>query len=107
MANSAMDWSTQHSLLAQEVIRRMETTSLQLQHSTRREILDVFTRRMIRLKYTKEQSRTIIVSGIRGWFNKMSRARKEGRPYHRPATATARSRRLKKLLDKTRWFKEL
>ena len=106
MANSAMDWSSQHSILAQEVIRRLETTSLQLPHMVRKEKLDIFTRKLLRSLYTPEQARTILVSGLRGWMNKMQRAKQEKRPYHRPASTTSRIRRLRKLLDKTRWFKE-
>jgi hypothetical protein len=56
--------------------------------------------------YNRGQAKEIIVSGIRGFRNKVERRKREGQPFYRHAKKTLASRVKKKLLGKTSWYKD-
>ena len=107
MATGAMDWSSQRAILAQETIRRMENTSLNLDRSVRNNILNEYCRKLARSSYTRSQIRLILESGLKGWKNKLARAKAENRPYHRPGASTVSMRMRKKLTEKSTWFRKM
>ena len=46
-----------------------------------------------------------MVSGVTGHWRKVTRCEKEGKPFHRTAASSARTRKIKKLTGKQSWFK--
>ena len=106
MAKSAMSESAKISAMSQEVVRRMCNTSDIVDQEMRDDIVDAFSAKLTRSGYSKQQVRTVIESGLKGYQNKLARCAKKGEMLHRPATSTATSRNRKKLLGKTNWFKK-
>ena len=104
MAKSAMSESAKISAMSQEVVRRMCNTSDIVDQEMRDDIVDAFSAKLTRSGYSKQQVRTVIESGLKGYQNKLARCAKKGKMLHRPATSTAASRNRKKLLGKTNWF---
>ena len=52
-----------------------------------------------------EVVRQTLMSGMKGHLRKAARCEKEGKPFHRCAAGSAKSRKSKKLTQKSRWFK--
>ena len=57
-------------------------------------------------RYGKQQTRRVIVSGLKWYEAARSRAKKSGIRMHRSTKAGAEGRNIKKLLAKTSWYKE-
>ena len=55
--------------------------------------------------HSLEVIRRSMISGLRGHLRKVSRCEQEGKPFHRTAAASSKSRKLKKLTAKQSWFK--
>jgi hypothetical protein len=66
----------------------------------------VMQRRLIVDKFTQQQCRQAIVSGLVGFKRKMARKQKTGESVYRSATSTMRTRVRKKLTKKTSWYKD-
>ena len=50
--------------------------------------------------HTLEVVRRTIVRGVKGHLRKVDRCLKEGKPFHRTASSSAKSRKMKKLTQK-------
>ena len=84
----------------------MCNTCERVDQEVRDDIVDAFSAKLTRSGYSKQQVRTVIESGLKGYQNKLARCAKKGKMLHRQATSTAASRNRKKLLGKTNWFKK-
>ena len=69
-------------------------------------VVDKYTCKLKTSGYNQEQAREVIVSGIRGYRNKIKRRKKEGKPFYRPARQTLSARVRKKLMEKQTWYKK-
>ena len=83
----------------------MLNTSEHVDIKTRVDIVDEFTKQLLNSGYDWDQVRRIIVSGLTGYENMLSRARRNGSGIHRSAAEGAQARRQKKLLAKSSWFR--
>ena len=99
--NSAAPWNQKRASLSQEVVRRLLTTSKELPQETKDQIINEFTNKLRLSGYSIIQAREIVSSGVKGYLRKWeSRAER-----HRKGSETENSRRKKKLLGKTTWFR--
>ena len=68
--------------------------------------LNNFASKLVNSGHTLKSIRSILINGIRGHLRKVERCRKSGSPFHRSAAQSAPLRRTKKLLAKTKWFRD-
>ena len=69
-------------------------------------VIEVFIQEMKSSGYTREQSREIVIGGIKGWKRKVERRKKEGLGFYRLAKSTLPTRVRKKLMERETWYKE-
>ena len=60
---------------------------------------------MLRSGYNVAQTRDILISGLRGYKNKVRNARSRKLPLHRSAKSSLTARYRKKMFGKTSWYK--
>ena len=61
---------------------------------------------MVNSGHSTKSIRVVLVGGIRGYKRKEARSVERGQPIHRSSQQSASTRRTKKLLAKTKWFRE-
>ena len=98
---SSSSWEQKKATLAQEVARRLETTSAELCIDQKVQILDNFQDKLERSGYSNRQIAEIMNAGILGHTRKI-RQRPER---HRKGSETEGQRRLKHLTGRTSWYK--
>ena len=103
---SAMQENQKIQSLTNEVIRRLLNTGGGVTNEVRRGILDNFGVKLLTSGYSIEQARRITLAGIRGFERKIERRKKEGKPLYRTAKESGESRRRKKLVGKSSWFRD-
>ena len=104
--SSAMGENTKIQILSQDLIRRMMNSSELLGNGEKKRIIDQYTEKLLRSGYSKDQTRRIIMNGIKGYEGKRRRRAAEGRPM-RSTAAKSRGRRYKeKLMGKSTWFRK-
>ena len=106
MAQSAMSDNQRHSILAQELIRRLSNTNHEVEDiEERTTIMETFIQQLKSSGYTRKVTREIVVSGTTGWKRKIRRRQEDGLDFYRSAKSTLAKRCRKKLLEKANWFK--
>ena len=75
-------------------------------HSERITVLDRFSQKLINSGHSLATVRKILVSGITGHQRKVARCLAARTPLHRSAQQSAASRRTKKLLARSNWFRD-
>ena len=73
--------------------------------SEKTKVLDDFSQVMVNSGHDLEVVRKSLMNGIKGHERKVHRCIKEGKDFHRCASASAKSRKSKKLTQKMSWFK--
>ena len=106
MERSALSCKQKHSILANDLVRRLSNLDMTLGISDHIGVINDYTYKLKISGYTRGQAKEIIVSGIRGFRNKVERRKREGQPFYRHAKKTLASRVKKKLLGKTSWYKD-
>ena len=103
--DSAMEQNTKVGILANEVMRRMLNIGGDTNLKSRWDTLDDFAVKLLTSGFSLEQSRRIILSGIRGYEGKIQRRKLEMAPLYRTSEDSGASRAKKKILGKSTWFK--
>ena len=103
-ADTALSQNCLVQSLVQDIIRRMLNCSSHTDIETRCQIIDKFAQKMLNSGHQLTETRKHIVSGLKGWKNKIRRCQNQGKPIHRTAKESSGSRRIKKLLGKATWF---
>ena len=102
---SALGENIKVASLSQDLVRRMKNTSLVLPTSDRVKVVDAYTSKLMSSGYSRSQTKTIVVAGLKG-FEKAVKLHTEGsKKLHRSADEGAAMRNKKKLLEKSNWFK--
>ena len=95
-----------HSILANELIRRLSNTNHEDQDTEETSsIMEVFTQQLKSSGYSRKTTREIVVSGTLGWKRKIQRRKEDGTDFYRSAKTTLVGRCRKKLLEKVTWYK--
>ena len=103
LEKSAMAYENKLSILSNEVVRRLLNTSETISQDGKDSILNDFVLKMLRSGYNVGQCRDILISGIRFYNAKVSRAIKSGSKLHRSAQSSLGSRLKKKMQQKGWW----
>ena len=91
--------------LVNEVGRRLDSFSGTVPLRERVAALDRFSQKLLNSGHSLATVRSIIVSGIKGYQRKVARCEAARTPLHRSSGQSAASRRTKKLLAKSNWFR--
>ena len=105
-ADTALSQNGLVQSLVEEVKRRMLTTSLDIPMQIRCEILDKFAQKMMNSGHSLEAARRNTISGIKGYESKIAKCLQAGTPINRSAASSGASRRRKKLIGKSEWFRK-
>ena len=105
MEQSAMPMNNKNASLSQDLIRRMVNTSEMGSQRERNQIVEKYISRLRLSGYNGEQCKNIVESGLKGYQSKLENCKKFKSKLHRPASSTIEKRYLKKLTEKTSWFK--
>ena len=103
---TAMGENLKIQILTPEVIRRLANTAEEVGDEDYAKIVDNFAQKLINSGYGVDQSRRIIVSGIKGWRTKIENCKRDGRKLRRTAKESEEQREREKLLGKSSWFRE-
>ena len=101
---SALGENTKISSLTQNIIRRMKNIGEEVEMKERIRVVDEFTDQMLFSGYSAEQTRRIIIAGLKGYENLLKKAERGQTRIHRPAADGLATRKRKKLLGKGNWF---
>ena len=100
-----MPESTRRATLNQELIRRMVNTSEMVSNDKRVEIVDRYAEKLMNSEYPLDQTRNIIVGGLKGYEKLLSLSKDitnpKWKPVHMAAGWNARNRRVAKQRSKT------
>ena len=104
---SALSENQKIQILSQELVRRLFNTKETLNKEYRSLIINEYTQKIINSGYSSDQVKKIILSGVKGYFGKVRRRRKDqvGKRIHRTAQESGGSRWKRKLLGKTTWYR--
>ena len=92
--------------LGNEVGRRLDSFSGSVGMEMRVAALDRFSEKLLNSGHKVETIRNILVSGIKGFKRRVARCEARNIPLHRIAQQSASTRRTKKLLAKSQWFRD-
>ena len=81
-------------------------TSATISQQDKNEAINIFSQKLINSGHTIKAAREIIVSGLKGFKRRVTRCKDMGLPLHRSAGQSAQSRRTKKLLARSSWFRK-
>ena len=98
--DGAMEQNTKVGILANEVMRRMLNIGGDTNLKARWDALDDFAVKLLTSGFSLEQTRRIILSGIKGYEGKIQRRKLEMAPLYRTSEDSGASRAKKKILDK-------
>ena len=102
---SAMEQNTMVGILSNEVMRRMLNIGGGTSLKARLDALDNYAVKLLTSGFSLEQTRRIILSGVRGYEGKVRRRELEMTPLYRTSEESGSSRARKKILGKSTWFK--
>ena len=103
---SAMSEDSKIQCLSNDLVRRLLNTKEELPASYRAEVVDRYGIKLLTSGYTREQSKKILVNGIKGYMARKSRRRASGRKrIHLTAKEISQARLKKRLLGKSSWYR--
>ena len=103
---SALGENVKIASLTQNLIRRMKNTSELLPDDERIQIVENYVTQLKASGYSEEQCKRIIEAGLKGYETLLRKCLNGTAKMHRSAEEGAETRRVKKLLGKSNWFKE-
>ena len=104
-ADTALNQNSLIRSLSNEVGRRLDSFSETVPMDARISALDRFSQKLLNSGHNLATVRNILVGGIKGYKRKVARSVAAKTPIHRSSQISAASRRTKKLLAKTNWFR--
>ena len=103
---SALGENVKIASLTQNLMRRMKNTSELIPNEERVQIVEEYTTQLRRSGYSVEQTKSIIIAGLKGYETLVNKCLNGKSKMHRSAAEGPKSRKVKKLLGKARWFKK-
>ena len=92
--------------VAEDTKRRLMNNSRKVPDSVKVEMMDKWAQKLINSGHKSKEVRSILLSGIKGYNNKVKKCQKSGTPLHRSAKLSFIARRLAKLTGKSNWFRK-
>ena len=106
---SAIPEGVRRATLNQEMVRRMINTSEGVSIEKRIGIVDDYAQKLINSEYNIDETRNVIIAGLRGYERLLSlsldRKNPRWKPLHMAGSWNSRNRRMAKLRAKDNWFK--
>ena len=87
-------------------MRRLDSFSNTVSQEEKVREMDKFSKKMVNSGHSIKTTRSVLISGMKGFKRRVARAREKKIPLHRSAGQSAAARRTKKLLAKTNWFRQ-
>ena len=106
MRQSSMAERQKMDILSNELVRRISNVGESIGQEEVDKIIDHFTQQLVNSGYERRQVYEIITSGLKGFENKKYRRIKARERFYRRAVDTLEERTMKKLTEKTNWFKK-
>ena len=103
--SSAMEENCKIQILANDLVRRLGNTRDDGGTKEVSRVVDGYGQKLLNSGFSLDQTKNIIVKGIKGYEGRKLRCVKEGRSYRRTANESRASRSRGKLLSKTSWYK--
>ena len=94
------------NILANDMMWRLFTPKEELGAAYRGAVVDQYGAKWMRSGYTREQTRKILLHGIKGFENKRRSRISQRRSLRRTAKMSMRDRHKKKLLERSNWYKK-
>ena len=106
MARSALSRHQLFNIMSNELIRRLEVISEDVDIGEKVRIVEQYTQQLVNSDYDWKFCREIIVSGLKGWKRKEARKQKLSIPRFRSGQSSLKTRSDRKLMEKYDWFKK-
>ena len=103
---TSMDENSKNQILANDLVRRLGNTDVRQPRKVVAEVVDMFGKKLLTSGYSMDQTRRIVLSGIRGWERKKSVARAERRTLFRTSAGSLSGRLKKKTIGRTTWYRK-
>ena len=103
--DSAMPFQTKRAALSSEALRRLRNTSEELPWAVKAEILSEFSHKLKCSGWDEKSRYDFIMAGLTGYKRQLERAEAGICPLYRPREWDRESRRKKKILAKTSWYR--
>ena len=109
---SAMSENPKVQCLSNDLVRRLLNTREKLPNSYRADVVDRYGTKLLTSGFSKDQTKRILVNGMKGYISKRERRRKLGDGkggvgrIHHTAEESSHRRIRKKLLSRTSWYKD-
>ena len=103
---TALEENTKMKILANDLMRRFFNTMEDLPKEDKWCIMNDYSQKLLDSGYSFDQTRKIIINGVRGHESRKIRYQKQGRPLRRTGKASKGARVTKKLREKTSWFRQ-
>ena len=100
-----MEENVKLKIVSNDLVRRLCNSMEDMGVEERMRVVDGYSQKLINSGYSIEQTRGIIVSGIKGYEGRRRRCSLEGRKLWRKAAESEGARIQKKLLSKKSWYK--
>ena len=102
---TAMEENVKMKIVSNDLVRRLCNSMEELGSTELKRIIDGYGQKLLSSGYTLEQSRRILVNGVRGYEGRKRRCEAQGRKLKRTAKESMNDRSKKTLLGKSNWFK--
>ena len=106
--SSAMPYEMKRSSLSQELLRRMMNMDKLTTQQEMDKTINEFSRKLIKSGFNLSQVREILVSGLKGYENKLTREKIFNEPMHKNQSEakTYHERKITKMVEKCSWNKK-
>ena len=103
---TAMAENPKMQCLSNDLVRRLLNTQEDLPSRFRAEVVDSYGVKLLTSGYSLDQTRKILVNGMKGYAAKVTRRKMVRRRIHLTASESAHGRRKKRLLGASSWYKD-
>ena len=102
---SAMSDKMKISILSNDLNRRLSNINTErMPQEEQVMVVEKFTQQLVNSGFNRQESREIVVSGVKSWIRRHVKRQKEDRGFYRSAASTLQGKIRKKLVDKTTWY---
>ena len=102
---TAMEQNSKMQVVANDLVRRLCNTMEEVGGQEIIKVVDNYTQKLLNSGYTVEETRAIIVKGLKGYEGRKNRCKREGRSLWRTAAQSGGARQMKKLTAKSSWYR--
>ena len=102
---TAMEHNSKIQVVSNDLVRRLCNTIEELGSQETIKVIDDYSQKLLNSGYSVEETRAIVVKGLKGYEGRKNRCREEGRSLWRTANQSRGARHLKKLTANTSWYR--